>query len=165
MGSEGTRLLVLFPCFTRSWNQASRESTQHMNKLYGSVSIMQLYISLKSLISSGVVCLEMENFRISRKLHLGVNSGAQKFALEHRAVNEATFCCPDELGWQPQSVVLKFPFDVSSNSQLSLRMEELLGKESAVSVSAEILNIIHTYQEVVMHPYMSFCLLHCFVMS
>lgn len=36
------------------------------------------------------------------QLHLGVNSGAQKFAIERKAVNEATFRCPDELGWQPQ---------------------------------------------------------------
>lgn len=36
------------------------------------------------------------------QLHLGVNSGALKFAIEQQAVNEATFRCPDELGWQPQ---------------------------------------------------------------
>ncbi|GMN41593.1 hypothetical protein TIFTF001_010809 [Ficus carica] len=35
-------------------------------------------------------------------LHLGVNSGATKFAIEQQAVNEATFRCPDELGWKPQ---------------------------------------------------------------
>ncbi|KAL1222989.1 hypothetical protein V5N11_019484 [Cardamine amara subsp. amara] len=35
-------------------------------------------------------------------LHLGVNSGATKFAIERQAVNEAHFRCPDELGWQPQ---------------------------------------------------------------
>ncbi|KAF8016620.1 hypothetical protein BT93_H1980 [Corymbia citriodora subsp. variegata] len=37
-------------------------------------------------------------------LHLGVNSGAHKFAIERQAVNEATFRCPDELGWQPQQL-------------------------------------------------------------
>ncbi|CAN0893004.1 Pyrrolidone-carboxylate peptidase [Linum grandiflorum] len=36
-------------------------------------------------------------------LHLGVNSGAVKFAIERCAVNEATFRCPDEMGWQPQN--------------------------------------------------------------
>lgn len=36
------------------------------------------------------------------QLHLGVNSGALKFAVERQAVNEATFRCPDEDGWQPQ---------------------------------------------------------------
>ncbi|GAB2277338.1 hypothetical protein Dimus_012043 [Dionaea muscipula] len=35
-------------------------------------------------------------------LHLGVNSGASRFAIEHQAVNEATFRCPDEMGWKPQ---------------------------------------------------------------
>lgn len=37
-------------------------------------------------------------------LHFGVNSGATRFALETQAVNEATFRCPDELGWKPQRV-------------------------------------------------------------
>ncbi|KAF5443135.1 hypothetical protein F2P56_035723 [Juglans regia] len=37
-------------------------------------------------------------------LHFGVNSGAPKFAIEQQAVNEATFRCPDELGWQPQKL-------------------------------------------------------------
>ncbi|KAH9613952.1 hypothetical protein KSS87_004878 [Heliosperma pusillum] len=36
-------------------------------------------------------------------LHLGVNSGAQTFAIESQAYNEATFRCPDEFGWQPQT--------------------------------------------------------------
>ncbi|CAL5421319.1 unnamed protein product [Camellia sinensis] len=36
------------------------------------------------------------------RLHFGVNNGAVKFAIERQAVNEATFCCPDEFGWQPQ---------------------------------------------------------------
>ncbi|KAK1403310.1 pyrrolidone-carboxylate peptidase-like [Heracleum sosnowskyi] len=37
-------------------------------------------------------------------LHLGVNSASIKFAIEQQAVNEATFRCPDELGWQPQQL-------------------------------------------------------------
>jgi hypothetical protein len=36
------------------------------------------------------------------QIHFGVNSGAMRFALENQAVNEATFRCPDELGWKPQ---------------------------------------------------------------
>lgn len=36
------------------------------------------------------------------QLHLGVNSGATKFAIENQAINEATFRSPDELGWKPQ---------------------------------------------------------------
>ncbi|XP_072983969.1 uncharacterized protein [Typha latifolia] len=37
-------------------------------------------------------------------LHFGVNSGASRFTIENQAVNEATFRCPDELGWKPQKV-------------------------------------------------------------
>jgi hypothetical protein len=40
------------------------------------------------------------------QIHFGVNSGATRFALENQAVNEATFRCPDELGWKPQVVIL-----------------------------------------------------------
>lgn len=36
------------------------------------------------------------------QLHFGVNSGATRFAIERQAVNEATFRCPDEMGWKPQ---------------------------------------------------------------
>lgn len=39
-------------------------------------------------------------------VHLGVNSGASRFAIERRAVNEATFRCPDEAGWQPQKEMI-----------------------------------------------------------
>lgn len=42
------------------------------------------------------------------QLHFGVNSGAPNFVIEQQAVNEATFCCPDELGWQPQVHVVLF---------------------------------------------------------
>ncbi|CAI5505889.1 unnamed protein product [Closterium sp. Naga37s-1] len=35
-------------------------------------------------------------------VHLGVNSGASLIAVERQAANEATFRCPDEMGWQPQ---------------------------------------------------------------
>ncbi|KAI3795976.1 hypothetical protein L1987_38637 [Smallanthus sonchifolius] len=35
-------------------------------------------------------------------LHMGLNGGASKIAIEKQAVNEATFSCPDELGWQPK---------------------------------------------------------------
>lgn len=42
------------------------------------------------------------SFKILFQLHFGVNSGASRFAIEHQAVNEATFRCPDEMGWKPQ---------------------------------------------------------------
>ena len=40
------------------------------------------------------------------KLHFGANSGSHRFALENQAVNEATFRCPDELGWKPQDATI-----------------------------------------------------------
>ncbi|CAH8361490.1 unnamed protein product [Eruca vesicaria subsp. sativa] len=50
-------------------------------------------------------------------LHLGVNSGATKFAIERQAVNEAHFRCPDQLGWQPQ----RLPIVVEDGSILKAK--------------------------------------------
>lgn len=43
-----------------------------------------------------------DSFFMPLQIHFGVNSGASNLAVERRAVNEATFRCPDQLGWQPQ---------------------------------------------------------------
>lgn len=59
-------------------------------------------------------------------LHFGVNSGAARFAIETQAVNEATFRCPDELGWKPQKLPI-FPSDgsISRVRESSLPVEEI----------------------------------------
>jgi hypothetical protein len=56
------------------------------------------------------------------QLHFGVNSGATRFAIEHQAVNEATFRCPDEMGWKPQvRLIIKiFYFSCSEPLHFSL---------------------------------------------
>ncbi|KAI3435205.1 uncharacterized protein J3R85_006445 [Psidium guajava] len=60
-------------------------------------------------------------------LHLGVNSSALKFAIERQAVNEATFGCPDERGWQPQGVpVVPEDGQTSRTRQTSLSTEAIL---------------------------------------
>jgi pyroglutamyl-peptidase len=41
---------------------------------------------------------------IVSQIHFGVSGGLPRFALENQAVNDATFACPDELGWKPQRV-------------------------------------------------------------
>ncbi|XP_030959995.1 uncharacterized protein LOC115982042 [Quercus lobata] len=59
-------------------------------------------------------------------LHFGVNSGATRFAIEHQAVNEATFRCPDELGWKPQKLpIILADGDISHTRQTSLPVEEI----------------------------------------
>uniref|UniRef100_A0A5B6ZU85 Putative pyroglutamyl-peptidase 1-like protein n=1 Tax=Davidia involucrata TaxID=16924 RepID=A0A5B6ZU85_DAVIN len=59
-------------------------------------------------------------------LHFGVNSGATRFAIEHQAVNEATFRCPDEMGWKPQKIPI-IPADggISRTRQTSLPVEDI----------------------------------------
>ncbi|XP_022158745.1 uncharacterized protein LOC111025207 [Momordica charantia] len=59
-------------------------------------------------------------------LHLGVNSGASRFAVEHRAFNEATFRCPDEMGWKPQKLpIVPEDGEISRVRETSLPVEEI----------------------------------------
>ncbi|GLT88454.1 hypothetical protein SLE2022_064800 [Rubroshorea leprosula] len=59
-------------------------------------------------------------------VHFGVNSGASRFAIEQQAVNEATFRCPDEMGWKPQKVPI-IPADggITRVRKTSLPVEEI----------------------------------------
>ncbi|KAL3538326.1 hypothetical protein ACH5RR_001692 [Cinchona calisaya] len=59
-------------------------------------------------------------------VHFGVNSGATKFAIENQAINEATFRCPDEMGWKPLKVPI-IPADggISRARETSLPVEEI----------------------------------------
>lgn len=47
-------------------------------------------------------------------IHLGVNAGARRFALERVARNEATFTCADERGWAPIKHVIDPAFGALS---------------------------------------------------
>ncbi|KAL3636355.1 hypothetical protein CASFOL_020902 [Castilleja foliolosa] len=60
-------------------------------------------------------------------LHLGLNSGLLRFAIERQAINEATFCCPDELGWQPQQYPI-IPGDggISRNRKTCFSVEAIV---------------------------------------
>ncbi|XP_074566630.1 uncharacterized protein LOC141823268 [Curcuma longa] len=64
---------------------------------------------------------ESLNMKQTILLHLGVNSGATRFAIENQAVNEATFRCQDEKGWKPQRVPI-----ISSDGSLSTVRETSL---------------------------------------
>ncbi|KAI3971423.1 hypothetical protein MKW92_029202 [Papaver armeniacum] len=72
-------------------------------------------------------------------VHLGVNNEGQKFAIEHQAVNEATFRCPDELGWQPQKLqIISEDGDISRTRQTSCcddRIVKFLKKGYDVDIS------------------------------
>lgn len=59
-------------------------------------------------------------------VHFGVNSGATKFTIEHQAVNEATFRCPDEMGWKPHRVPI-IPADggISRTRETLLPVDEI----------------------------------------
>lgn len=65
-------------------------------------------------------------------IHFGVNSGATRFAIESQAVNEATFRCPDELGWKPLKVPI-IPLDggITQKRETCLPIEEMTKALSA----------------------------------
>ncbi|TKY52338.1 Pyrrolidone-carboxylate peptidase [Spatholobus suberectus] len=73
----------------------------------GQGALVPLYQTLQSAITSK----DSESSSSNRIiwLHFGVNSGATRLAIERQAVNEATFRCPDEMGWKPQKVPIVPP--------------------------------------------------------
>ncbi|KAM7478523.1 hypothetical protein LguiA_026736 [Lonicera macranthoides] len=90
----------------------------------GQGALVPLYQTLQSAISSKDS--ESSNYGRVIWVHFGVNSGATRFAIEHQAVNEATFRCPDELGWKPQKIPI-IPADggISRTRETSLPVEEI----------------------------------------
>ncbi|XP_042496573.1 pyrrolidone-carboxylate peptidase-like [Macadamia integrifolia] len=60
-------------------------------------------------------------------VHFGVNSGAFKFAIERQAVNEATFRCPDEFGWQPlQHPIIQEDGGISQTRETSCSVDAIV---------------------------------------
>nr|AFK42144.1 unknown [Lotus japonicus] len=118
-----------------------RNLTEYMNKkglpkglVIGSCTILEtagqgalvpLYQTSQSAITAAKESESSSSNRVIW-LHFGVNSGATKFAIERQAVNEATFRCPDEVGWKPQKVPI-VPSDgaISRTRETTLPVEEI----------------------------------------
>ncbi|CAL1393165.1 unnamed protein product [Linum trigynum] len=96
----------------------------HVLETAGQGAVAPLYQTLQSAIPS-----ENSNPCDSGKViwvHFGVNSGATKFAIENRAVNEATFRCPDEMGWKPQKLpIIPSDGEISQVRETALPVEEI----------------------------------------
>ncbi|KAJ8771834.1 hypothetical protein K2173_027011 [Erythroxylum novogranatense] len=90
----------------------------------GQGALLPLYQTLQSAISTNDS--ESKPSGETIWVHFGVNSGATKFAVEQQAVNEATFRCPDEMGWKPQKVAI-IPSDgeLSRVRKTALPVEEI----------------------------------------
>lgn len=90
----------------------------------GQGALVPLYQTLQS----AIIAKESESSSSNKIiwLHFGVNSGATRFAIERQAVNEATFRCPDEMGWKPQKVPI-VPSDgpISRIRETTLPVEEI----------------------------------------
>ncbi|XP_057495679.1 uncharacterized protein LOC130780679 [Actinidia eriantha] len=81
---------------------------------------------LYNIMESGVVKGNANNEQVVW-LHLGVNSGAVKFAIERQAANEATFRCPEEFGWQPQQLpIIHEDGGISRTRETSCSVEAIL---------------------------------------
>ncbi|KAL0387319.1 UNVERIFIED_CONTAM: hypothetical protein Sradi_2613700 [Sesamum radiatum] len=89
----------------------------------GQGAIVPLYQTLQSAVSRDTTAL---NSGTVIWVHFGVNSGATRFAIEHQAVNEATFRCPDEMGWKPQvRVTVRNSPILVSISETSIPVEDV----------------------------------------
>ncbi|OIW07075.1 hypothetical protein TanjilG_02709 [Lupinus angustifolius] len=96
----------------------------HILETAGQDALVPLYQTLQSAISTKESESSSSNKIIW--LHFGVNSGATRFAIENQAFNEATFRCPDEMGWKPQKVSI-VPSDgaISRVRETTLPVEDI----------------------------------------
>ncbi|XWS42294.1 hypothetical protein CRYUN_Cryun16bG0002500 [Craigia yunnanensis] len=132
MGSEGPAALTIHVTGFKKFHGVSENPTETIvsnlkeytkkkglpkGVILGSCSVLETagqgaLASLYQTLQSALTGKDSESSSSRRIiwLHFGVNSGATRFAIEHQAVNEATFRCPDEMGWKPQKVPI-FPAD------------------------------------------------------
>uniref|UniRef100_A0A0D3H6I8 Pyrrolidone-carboxylate peptidase n=4 Tax=Oryza TaxID=4527 RepID=A0A0D3H6I8_9ORYZ len=145
MGSEGPSVVTVHVTGFKKFHGVAENPTEKIvtnlksfvekkglpkNLVLGSCTVLEtagqgalgtLYKVLESSIA------ERENGSSAQgQIHFGVNSGATRFALENQAVNEATFRCPDELGWKPQRAPI-VPSDggISRTRETTLPVNEL----------------------------------------
>ncbi|XP_058076214.1 uncharacterized protein LOC131224825 [Magnolia sinica] len=148
MGSEGPSVVTVHVTGFKKFHGVAENPTEtivsnlkgYMQKkglpkglVLGSCSILETaghgaLAPLYQILESAVAGLDPESSNSCRViwLHFGVNSGATRFAIEHQAVNEATFRCPDELGWKPQKLPI-IPSDggISRTRETSLPVDEI----------------------------------------
>ncbi|GMG99798.1 hypothetical protein Nepgr_001638 [Nepenthes gracilis] len=149
MGSEGPSPVTVHVTGFKKFHGVSENPTQtivrnlkeYMEKrgmpkglILGSCSILEsagqgAIVPLYQMLQSAISRKDSESSSSDRIiwLHFGVNSGATRFAIEHQAVNEATFRCPDEMGWKPQKVPI-IPADggISRTRETSLPVREIV---------------------------------------
>ncbi|XP_028091768.1 uncharacterized protein LOC114292062 [Camellia sinensis] len=148
MGSEGPLAVTIHVTGFKKFHGVSENPTEtivcnlkeYMKKkgfpkglILGSCSILETagqgaVASLYQTLQSALSTKDSDSSKLGRViwLHLGVNSGATRFAIENQAVNEATFRCPDEMGWKPQKVPI-IPTDggISRTRETTLPVEEI----------------------------------------
>ncbi|KAI8023213.1 hypothetical protein ACSBR2_003917 [Camellia fascicularis] len=148
MGSEGPLAVTIHVTGFKKFHGVSENPTEtivcnlkeYMKKkgfpkglILGSCSILETagqgaVASLYQTLQSAVSTKDSDSSKLGRViwLHFGVNSGATRFAIENQAVNEATFRCPDEMGWKPQKVPI-IPTDggISRTRETTLPVEEI----------------------------------------
>lgn len=113
----------------------------------GDGALPQLYQTMESVVSK----TDTESNANVVWLHLGVNSGAARFAIERLAANEATFRCSDELGWQPQQVpIVLEDGGISRTRETSLPVDAIMkflkkGKDYDVMISNDAGRFVCNY--------------------
>lgn len=90
-------------------------------------ALESMYSSLSTPTHPAIMGRKMSDRKIVF-IHFGVNVGASSFELEIQGRNEATFSCPDELGWAP----IKRPIDRDNDDlnavcRTTLPLDSLVG--------------------------------------
>ncbi|CAN6971593.1 unnamed protein product [Brassica rapa subsp. trilocularis] len=148
MGSEGPTVVTINITGFKKFHGVAENPTEKMannlkeylaknpqskDVVLGSCTVLETagqgaLASLYQLLQSAINTKESESVTCGKTIwvHFGVNSGATKFAVEQQAVNEATFRCPDELGWKPQHLPI-VPSDgpISTVRKTTLPVEEI----------------------------------------
>ncbi|XP_010914683.1 uncharacterized protein [Elaeis guineensis] len=148
MGSEGTSVTTIHVTGFKRFHGVSENPTEtivsnlkaYMQKkglpkglVLGSCNVLEVagegaLAPLYNFLESAAMGRDSESTNAGRVilLHFGVNSGSTTFAIENQAINEATFRCPDELGWKPQRVpIIASDGDISRTRETSLPVNEI----------------------------------------
>ncbi|KAL6657060.1 hypothetical protein ACP70R_004840 [Stipagrostis hirtigluma subsp. patula] len=143
MGSEGTSVVSVHVTGFGKFSGVAENPTEKMvsdlksfmeKNVLGSCTVLETagqgaLGTLHKLLKSAIADRENRSSAQGQVIwiHFGVDSCATKFALENQAVNEATFPCPDELGWKPRRVpIVASDGSISRRRKTTLPVDELI---------------------------------------
>lgn len=116
---------------------AAKTVSEQLDKMYASLSKQNGVVGTASSMRLETGPSDSEKRTVF--IHLGVNTGCTQFYLEWKAKNEATFSCPDELGWVPvKHAIDPDNDDITCTRQTSLMLHPLVDRLAQLGYSVGI---------------------------